>query len=165
MNQRESPIPPTIGRIVLVRGPISEYGPKGQEYPAIVTKVHNENCINANVFNDWDGGVAVGSIVFNSDTSKEQIQAPAWRWMDYQVQAAAKAAALPETVAPTVLERVTDEAIELQSKFEALTVFFTTDTYKGLSPSHRELLDIQHGAMSSYLNVLRKRQTMLAAGG
>jgi hypothetical protein len=84
----ESPITPTVGRIVLVRGPGVLPGEPMRELPAIVTRVWGQNCINATVFND-SHVQQVSSIMFGSDLENVSGYAN-WRWMDYQVSVAAK---------------------------------------------------------------------------
>lgn len=82
-----SPIEPTIGRIVLVRGAGILPGEPGRELPAIVTRVWGPNCINASVFND-SHVQQLTSIVYNADLDSPAAWS-AWRWMPYQVAKAA----------------------------------------------------------------------------
>jgi hypothetical protein len=162
MDSRESPITPTVGSVVLVRGPLVDRADPKREYPALVTYVHNQNCINAHVSNEEKGGLVVGSIVFNDDLSSVADRS-AWKWMDYQVTTAAKAAQ-PAPAELSVLERVTAEHDELRLKFDALTAFFAKAGEKLLDPRHQALLFRQHDAMREYLVVLHQRVSLLKEG-
>lgn len=86
MNSKVSPIVPTVGRVVLVRGSSVRVDEPLREFPALVTRVWNDNCINVHVFNEEAGGKVITSVTFDDD--EESIGYAAWRWMPYQVQAA-----------------------------------------------------------------------------
>lgn len=53
--------------------------------------------------------------------------------------------------------RLEREARELEDKFDKLSAFIGTDTFRGLNPKERELLVTQKGAMSEYLEILKER--------
>lgn len=82
----ESPITPTVGRIVLVRGAAVVGTDPAREVPAIVTRVWGQNCINVRVFrDDYDGGdLGLTSLTFNDDVADRSSHAN-WRWMPYQI--------------------------------------------------------------------------------
>jgi hypothetical protein len=86
---RESPIIPSIGRIVLVRGADTQSGHPQREYPALVTSVWGPNCVTVHVFNEQPGGRILTSVLYEDDLSATEWPR-AWRWMDYQVAQAAK---------------------------------------------------------------------------
>lgn len=83
-------IMPTIGRIVYHRG----YDK--QIRPAIVTHVHSEFCINAQVFakNGSDTEAGIKTSLTHADPEQEPGCLNSWYWMPYQITAA-KAAAVP----------------------------------------------------------------------
>lgn len=89
MSKYESPITPSVGRIVLVRGKLVLPGEPIREVPGIVTRVWGQNCINIQIFADGTTG-HLTSVPF-VDGENEAVEF-AWRWMPYQVQTAAKAA-------------------------------------------------------------------------
>lgn len=84
----ESPITPSVGRIVLVRGAYVLPGDPSRELPGIVTRVWGQNCINVQVFGDSDAG-HVTSVTYSEDPA-EPMPYAGWRWMPYQVQKAAE---------------------------------------------------------------------------
>lgn len=90
METKESPITPTVGRIVLVRGTIVISSDPKREIPGVVTRVWGQNCINVRVLRDEvDGGdITLYSLMF--DGSDEAPTWTTWRWMPYQLQVTKK---------------------------------------------------------------------------
>lgn len=87
MDNLSSPITPTVGRVVLVRGAYVNDDEPTREFPALVTRVWSDNCINVHIFNERDGGLVATSVTYNSDP-ESHANYVAWRWMDYQLAAA-----------------------------------------------------------------------------
>lgn len=73
----ESPITPTVGRVVLFE---EDYG---GVTCALVTKVWSQNCVNLMVMHDGSTPGPRTSVQYGApgDTGT-------WRWMDYQIQKA-----------------------------------------------------------------------------
>lgn len=84
----ESPIEPTVGRIVLYRTPNHVLLHDAPERPAIVTKVHSRNCIDIEAFGC--GGLIRTSVIYQDGVPGDGLTG--WRWMPYQVAKAAEAA-------------------------------------------------------------------------
>lgn len=161
MSHLESPITPSIGRIVLVRGgDISLFLTEG-ELPAIVTHVHDQNTIDL-----WVAGKLtipfLNRVRFDSNMQGMPV-VPAWRWMDYQVQNAAKKDVEPEKVdeasieISTPLSRVKAEHHELEGRWLNLSHFLCSKGYQALSKEHRVLLLEQQEVMARYSQILEKR--------
>lgn len=55
------------------------------------------------------------------------------------------------------VKRMAEEYDELRGRYERLTDFLTTDTFKQLPENKRTLLNRQHQAMHDYLDVLTQR--------
>ena len=55
------------------------------------------------------------------------------------------------------VKRMAEEYDELRGRYERLTDFLTTDTYKQLTQYKRQLLADQHQAMHDYLDVMTQR--------
>lgn len=83
-----SPITPTVGRIVLFRSQRHlDMGNGALEVPAIVTRVWGPNCVNLQVFRDAEPPAPVTSVMYDDG---EQLSVHAgWRWMPYQKAVAA----------------------------------------------------------------------------
>lgn len=84
----ESPIMPTVGRIVLFTQEGTDN--KGQPYPAVVTHVWGQNCVNLGVCDDGSYPFRSPdkfptSVMFNADGAPGT-----WNWMPYQRGQAAK---------------------------------------------------------------------------
>jgi hypothetical protein len=92
MSHLESPIAPSIGRIVLVRltGALAAgMGNGATEIPVIVTRVWSNNCINVTTFPDSLPARSISSVGY--DQSEDAASCPegvVWRWMPYQLQTA-----------------------------------------------------------------------------
>lgn len=86
---RESPITPTVGRIVLFRSNNQEQMGNGAlEVPAIVTRVWGQNCINVQVMRDSASPLWLTSVLYaDGEPGDGQF---GWRWMPYQVAKAAE---------------------------------------------------------------------------
>lgn len=159
MSKLENPITPTIGRIVLVRGSSVLPGNPVREVPAIVTRVWGQNCIDVTIFKSGqDGVMQMTSVMFNNDTEENELAA--WRWMDYQVQQAAKESQAPHSVR----DRVQIEADELRKKTLTLGNFRKTDLFQDLPEEHRGLLEAQLVAMMTYLGILDRRLALMPEG-
>ena len=165
MSHLESPITPSIGRIVLVRGePVSIIDPQ-REYPAIITRVHSQNFVDLEIFgNDGPNRFSSAQFHANMDLAHDRI---VWRWMDYQVQNAAKKDVEPEKVdeasieISTPLSRVKAEHQELDQRWNKLSAFLVSDIYRDLSNAHRQLLLEQQEIMGRYGRILTKRISLL----
>lgn len=76
----ESTPKPTVGRIVHYRGLNS----KSQPYPAIITHVHSDECVNLYVFDDGtfplQDGCGIATSVTRGGGNYE------WNWMPYQLK-------------------------------------------------------------------------------
>lgn len=75
-------ITPTVGRVVYY------HGGKDQPYPAIITHVWSDDCVNLNVLNDGtkpvsgvpnDASLTVTSCMRGDDEGM-------WNWMPYQIK-------------------------------------------------------------------------------
>lgn len=88
----ESPIEPTVGRIVLVRGGHVLAGEPKREIPGIVTRVWGRNCLNVVTFGGDNAHGEITSVTYDDNLDAEHPYA-AWRWMPYQAQKAAESAA------------------------------------------------------------------------
>lgn len=106
-----SPIAPSVGRIVLVRGNAVLVGEPTREVPGLVTRVWGDNCINVQVSNETDGGVFRSSVSYDDDTTATDVYC-VWRWMDYQVAQAQKVEAPASEVGASVAEPVAAEVVE-----------------------------------------------------
>lgn len=62
-----------------------------------------------------------------------------------------------KVVVPEYQQRVIDEQAELAKKANALTAFFSTDTFEKLPDVEKELLGKQLAYMASYNYVLKTR--------
>lgn len=78
---------PTIGRIVLYRGPLLTNG--APEAPAIVTRVWSDTCVNITVFRDYGTPEIVASVPLDADKATDAKVSHTWRWMEYQKAVAA----------------------------------------------------------------------------
>ena len=165
MSHLESPITPSIGRIVLVRGGLIDPVNRDAEYPAIITRVWGQNNLSVQVFGSNTSAHLEG-VKFDSD-SAASIDYAAWRWMDYQVQNAAKKDVEPEKVdeasieISTPLSRVKAEHQELDQRWNKLSAFLVSDIYRDLSKEHRQLLLEQQEIMGRYGRILTKRISLL----
>lgn len=88
MSQFESPIIPTVGRVVLVRGVLISLTEPNREYPALITGVHDQDTIDLVAFMER-GTMFAERVLYNGDGSETSI---AWSWMDYQKKVAAEQA-------------------------------------------------------------------------
>ena len=86
-------IKPTIGRVVLVRSHAGQIDP----YPALVTKVWGDQCINVAGFNDGGTAFAHSSCRLLQDDDPAPASGPYAYWMPYQKEQAAKHTAEPAT--------------------------------------------------------------------
>lgn len=85
-------IKPTVGRVVLYT-PMDNGGEsKGQPYPALITHVWSDTCVNLFVCNDGSFGFDTGNMLPTSVTLGTGPRT--WAWMPYQIGQAAKAEAL-----------------------------------------------------------------------
>lgn len=177
MNHRESPIEPTVGRIVYVRGEFILPLDPDRELPAIISRVWTRNCVDLEIFGTI-GVRIVTSIQFDSNLTDIQAGA-AWRWMDHQVQMAEREQArtgqgvmgsgirinAPPVVPTSLTDRVTAESIELGAKLAKLSAYLMTADFFALDPEHKKLLLEQHTHMSGYKDILGKRAVLLEAAG
>lgn len=79
-----NPIMPSIGRIVLFSS-VHQDG----ELPAIVTKVHSQDCINVTVFPDGGIPFPMSSVQYAEDHAASGLS-NSFHWMDYQLKVAAE---------------------------------------------------------------------------
>ncbi len=84
-------IKPTIGRVVLFRHSASQSDP----YPALVTKVWGDQCINLAGFNDGGTQFSASSCRLIQDDEPAPAVGPYAEWMPYQKTQAAKHAETP----------------------------------------------------------------------
>lgn len=173
MSHLESPIIPTIGRIVLVRGePVNDSEPR-REYPAIVTRAYDQNFIDLMIFAPVAKPFSY-RVQYHSDTEIKHDRI-VWRWMDYQVQNAVKKDVEPEkdvlghhgavigepAEVSTPLSRVKAEHHELEGRWLNLSHFLCSKGYEALSKEHRVLLLEQQEVMARYSQILEKRIRLL----
>lgn len=85
-------IKPTIGRVVIVQRGTAGAQPDG--WPALVTKVYGDRCINAAGFNEWGTQVSFSSLTLLQDNDTPPEHGPYAEWMPYQKGQAAKTEAL-----------------------------------------------------------------------
>ena len=124
MSQFESPIMPTVGRVVLVRGiAISLTEPKRQ-YPALVTGVCDQNTIDLVTFNE-QGTLYINHATYDDSDGETAV---AWSWMDYQKKVAAEQA---ETVEAT---GASDSYREDNRRRDALS--YATEVVGGSKDAH-----------------------------
>lgn len=159
MSMRESPITPSIGRIVLVRGGDISLFLTEAELPAIITQVHDQNTIDL-----WVAGECRNPFFKRVRFDPNMVGTPVvpvWRWMDYQVQAAAKSREEIEihhaVEVSTPADRVKAERVELEGRWNKLSHFLCSSGHKSLSQAHRELLLEQQDVMARYSQILEKR--------
>lgn len=79
-------IKPTIGRVVLVRSHAGQIDP----YPALVTKVWGDHCVNVAGFNDGGTAFAHSSCRLLQDDDPAPASGPYAYWMPYQKAQAEK---------------------------------------------------------------------------
>lgn len=82
-------IKPTIGRVVIIKRGNSDAHADG--WPALVNKVHGDQCINAAGFNEWGTAVSFSSLQLLQDDDAPPANGPYAEWMPYQKAQAAKA--------------------------------------------------------------------------
>ena len=178
MNSKVSPITPTVGRVVLVRGGAVRADDPVREFPALVTKVWGQNCINVDVSNEEPGGKLVTSVFF--DDSDERLLYAGWRWMPYQVQVAKerdvvsgeksqlvggalgpkqdlKQDAIGVPPIQSFVERLVIEAAEVGARLNKLKEFLPTAAFCALGEQHKFLLKRQYDVMLAYTEVLAER--------
>jgi hypothetical protein len=91
-------IVPTIGRVILVQRGVSDAsGP----WPALVTKVWGDRCINAAGFNEWGTPVSFSSLRLVQEGDEAPVAGPYAEWMPYQKGQAAKTEALQQALDST----------------------------------------------------------------
>ena len=161
MSTRESPITPTVGRIVLVRGEDIDRADPYRELPAVVVQVWAKNCVSVEVLG-LSEKMVLTLVSFDSDPAADVGRA--WKWMEYQVQQDAKATT-PETQhqVSTHLSRAETELHDLSTRFTALGNFLGSAGFGALPRVHRELLVDQHDAMQVYRSILMQRVQLLTA--
>lgn len=84
-------IVPTVGRVVLYT-PADEASAarKGSPYPAIVTHVFSDTCVNLHVLGDGSFGTPTEGPLVTSACYCDEGTPGTWKWMDYQKGQAAK---------------------------------------------------------------------------
>jgi hypothetical protein len=93
-----NPIKPTVGRVVLYTpSPNALAEKKGQPYPAIITHVWSDECVN--LFVCPDGSFGPHDMVHTSVLYSEGEAPGTWRWMPYQMGQAAKTEELQKQLA------------------------------------------------------------------
>lgn len=145
---------PSLGRIVLVRGPLIDPSDPYVEKPAIITKVWGDTNVSLDVFGSTTCAELEG--VKLNDDMLSAVSHAAWRWPPY-VPSDAKSA-------PTVEDRVRAERLEMIERYQKLIPFFTTATFKELSVEHQKALHEQEHGMSLYIRALTERVSLLAVG-
>lgn len=66
-----------------------------------------------------------------------------------------------EVVEETFKDRLLKERAELEDKVTKLGSFLETENFKKIDEKQQELLEIQHGFMKSYLDILEQRISLL----
>lgn len=66
-----------------------------------------------------------------------------------------------EVVEETFKDRLLKERAELEDKVSKLGSFLETENFKKIDEKQQELLEIQHGLMKSYLDILEQRISLL----
>lgn len=95
MNQRTTPIVPTVGRVVLFFAT-----PGGPEHAALVTRVHSNETIDLTYFPPGASPVPMTSVhLFQDLVGQERPIGAHAAWMEYQKGQAAKAEALEAELA------------------------------------------------------------------
>lgn len=78
-------IQPTVGRIVLYTPADEELAArKGQPYPAIVTHVFSDTCVNLSVMGDGSFGIPCEGVNVTSACHCDEGTPGTWKWMPYQ---------------------------------------------------------------------------------
>lgn len=170
-----SPITPSVGRIVLVRGSGVIVGEPMRDVPAIIERVFSDNCISAHVFNGAPGGNYMTSLLFDTEDDGVNVPHAVWRWMPYQVTLAQKVAAAANQVdqqtaaiapaisvsttsaEPSRLSRMREEHVQLVDKLGRLNEFLLGDKVMELDRDERLDLHTQFRAMSAYSDALGRR--------
>ncbi len=144
---------PTIGRIVHYRGPGTSNGQfQPKTYPAIITTVHTDSCVNLFVMTD------VGHMNINSCEQGENADIPScWTWPSMAPAAPAASGR------PAYQQRVIDEKAELDDKLSRLKPFFETPVFAGLPDDEKSRLSQQCHHMEQYSSILEQRISAFAA--
>lgn len=158
-----NPIKPTVGRVVyFTPAAVDDQSiiPDWQSgvCAALVTAVHNENCVNLAVF-DVSGNQYARCSVCHVSTLPEVPEGGVqkydyWDWMPYQKGQAAKEAKLGET---TPQQRVLLEKHDLDEKIEKLSAFLSKPKPDFVSEAQWGLMSLQIHHMKHYQEVLRDR--------
>lgn len=81
-----SPIPPSIGRVVIVALPENmRPAPHVTEAPAIINEVHSNDVVNVCLMPSTHGPWPLNSVLYAESPSDTD---PTWHWMDYQLKIA-----------------------------------------------------------------------------
>jgi len=150
----DTPITPTLGRIVWYRGA------DGGTRAAIVGQVNGGFNLNLFVFGRTAGDPEQGyqANVTHADPEKEPGCLPSWDWMPYQKDQAKKhAAPLAAGELSPHQQRVVDERRDLDEKLAKLEMFFGTTIFASLDETEKSRLERQERAMCDYSNILRER--------
>lgn len=175
MSHKESPIVPTVGRIVLVRGThVLSLDPR-HELPAIITGVIEKNTISVEVFGRDRNHNLLLDVAYRPELDVPVLGA-AWRWMDYQTQVATKQVAESKvetrpasqlsTIVSTPQSRVLEERDELLARLKRLDEFLSDkDRRAGVSDLQLRLLSEQASIMSRFASILNQRLELMAQEG
>lgn len=158
-----NPIIPTVGRVVYFT-PAST-SPLIRDYKsgvcaALVTAVHNDNCVNLAVFDASGNQYArrsvchVSTVTADDDVKKYDT----WDWMPYQKGQAAKNEQLEAKLGETTpQQRVLLEKHDLDEKIEKLSAFLSKPKPDFVSEAQWGLMSLQIHHMKNYREVLRDR--------
>lgn len=169
MSRQESPIIPSIGRVVWVRGEAVLSREATREVPGIITQVRNLNLIDVVVFGGDQVVYEHTQAIYNDD--EPGVRDLAWRWPVHQKQPGVVSAVHPEPKDPhqgpvpsTPLDRVLTERYELAEKMSKLSAFVQTENFRDLPMAHKRLLSKQGGVMEQYLMILSERISLMQLG-
>ena len=148
MSEYKSPITPTVGRVVLVRGTSVRKDDPEREYPALITRVWGENCINVHIFNDEAGGVTLTSVQYVD--AEGPVGWAAWRWMDYQKKVAAEQAEKVEATGEKISD-YRDDNRRRDALSYAVEVAGSTKDHMTVLDAAREFLHFLEGEDAALL--------------
>ncbi len=150
------PIKPTVGRLVLYTPPADAgttgNGVKDQPYPATITHVFSDTCVNLSV--DQDGSFPLEETELHPTSVVIGTGPRTWDWMPYQYGQAKKAEDLSTNVAAQVAE-LSAQLSTLKSQFDSACSNLS-DRIEGGSSRVSELFG-RVGTLETNLGILAQR--------
>ena len=147
MSQFESPIMPTVGRVVLVRGIVISLTEPKRQYPALVTGVCDQNTIDLVTFNE-QGTLYINHAPYDDSDGETAV---AWSWMDYQKKVAAEQAEKVEATGEKISD-YRDDNRRRDALSYAVEVRGSTKDHMTVLDAAREFLHFLEGEDAALLN-------------